>query len=149
VSYGEFATIFADKATLIGDVNGDGYEDIAISSSYHAFPNVFRILLGIAPPAAHISEDTDALITLLAPIFPQPASDIIMLQSRIEQSGLYTINLEPLAGGAAYRVYQSALDKGQTQLHIDCSTIPSGVYIITINAPTERLSTHLKVSIQH
>jgi ligand-binding sensor domain-containing protein len=71
-------------------------------------------------------------------VFPNPTTDVIQVRVPLKGDGQHEISVTDLAGRAVIRSASMSSSDGETVRHtVDVSTLPVGVYVVTVRADQE------------
>jgi len=128
-------------AKVIGDVNGDSVNDVAVYLESSVAPNCLRILLGrkestgVGDPAINIKD----IFSLTDPT-PHPLSrgKTGILSANILKSGDYYLELVDISGKHVAELKRQYLEAGSQSIMLDITSIPiaSGSYILRLKNET-------------
>ncbi len=115
-----FATLYGPVFPVVGDIDGDGKADIAVTNY---MVNNFSILRDRNAPVAisNLQQVTDN-----AAIFPNPVSNWLTITTSKETYHTYTI-----INSIGQQILQGAVARGQTKVNV--RTLPAGSYYVVLN----------------
>jgi hypothetical protein len=138
-----------DVFSLIDDVNNDGIRDLAVGLSISNLPNTMRIYL--LPPQAGTGIASETVIDMgTVQSMPLPVQGACKLIFKVAGAGNYTITAQNITGGTQYTLHNfQSNSAGQQQEIIDCSSLPSGIYMLRIQDINSNIHATTQIIIQH
>lgn len=127
------ATLFE----AIGDVNGDGINDMAIAASSNIIPNCFRIVLGVSKSTgitdSTLNQENTFSLTDTSP-HPLIRGKNAVISTNIAKHGVYILELYNSVGKYSGELHRHYYEAGIQRMNVEISQFPIsvGTYILRL-----------------
>jgi hypothetical protein len=126
---------------MLDDVNGDGINDIAVTSGTVRFNNIFRILLGQAPTLS-VHQNMDTTFSLADPT-PHPLQQSSLLKIMIDKPDFYTVRLSSIDGSMSKSIFEGRLEQGDHLFSISPDGLPPGAALLQFFRGSQLISSRI------
>ena len=104
------------------------------SPSFNVANGLIENMLGNLSPLTNLNEPAKINSFSLSRLYPNPFNPILNIDFDINQAGLVKVDISDIMGTFVNTVYNGYLTKGKHQKSWNPENLPSGVYLVSLQA---------------